>query len=366
MKESKEKTSIRARVFRAPFRALRWLAFAWSRLWVMLRNMMRKLRRVQIDYVVFPIGGSLPERAAPRPGFIQRRLMLRTPELSLQELNGKLKRIADADNVKGVLFIFRGFQAGLASIQNFRRSIERLQAAGKEVVVYTPYLDMRHYYAASAADRIIAPPGATFDVMGLHAEVVFLKDALQQIGVQVDVVQISPYKTAMDMLQHAGMTPEYKAQLDWLLDDQFDTVTAALGSDRGLSREGIKDLIDQAPIVATMAKEKGLLDDLVYEDELANLLAVPSLEESDDAPAEKKNKKERESKPKAVLKTWPQIRKQLLEKPRRTSRRFIGVVSLNGLITMGPSRRSPLRSAHSTRGGLFRWGTDLAFLTATG
>ena len=46
--------------------------------------------------------------------------------------------------------------------------------------------------------------------------------------------------------------------------------------------------------------------------------------------------------PKAILKTWPQARKQLLEKPHRSSRRFIGVVSLNGLITMGPSRGSPL------------------------
>ncbi len=347
MKESKEKSSIRPRILQAPFRAMRWIAFAWSRLWVHLRNGLRRMRRVQIDYVVLPLGGSLPERAAPRPGFIERRLPFRAPELSLQELNGKLIRIADADNVKGVVFIFRGFQAGLATIQNFRRSIERLREAGKEVVVYTPYLDVRHYYAASAADRIIVPPGATFDVMGLHAEVLFLKDALQQIGVQVDVVQISPYKTAMDMLQHAEMTPEYQAQLDWLLDDQFDTITAAVGSDRGLSQDEMKDLIDQAPMVAETARERGLLDDLAYEDQLANLLAPDNPAESKE-PLEKsqkredKPKKENKNKPKATLRTWPQARKKLLEKPRRTLRPFIGVISLNGLITMGPSRRSPL------------------------
>ena len=357
MKDSQEQSNIRVRIVRAPFKAMGWLAFAWLRVRVLVRNRMRKMRRLRADYVVLPIGGSLPERAAPRPGFIERRLPFRTTELSLQELNGRLKKIADADNVKGVVFIFRGFQAGLATIQNFRRSIQRLQEAGKEVVVYTPYLDMRHYYAASAADRIIAPPGASFDVLGLHAEVLFLKDALQQIGVQVDVVQISPYKTAMDMLQHADITPEYQTQLDWLLDDQFDTITAAMASGRGLSQDEIKDLIDQAPFFAEAAREKMLVDDLAYEDELALLLAGPQLAQSEELQNDAQEngsvlagkedrddgqKRNKNSKPKAILKTWPQVRKQLLEKPRRTSRRFIGVVSMNGLITMGPSRRSPL------------------------
>ncbi len=138
----------------------------------------------------------------------------------------------------GVLFIFRGFQTGLATLQNFRLSIQRLQEAGKKVVVYTPYLDAKHYYAAAAADRIIAPPGTQFDVLGLHAEVIFLKDALQQIGVQMDVVQISPYKTAFDMFQHNDMTPEYRDQLEWLLDEQFDMLTADMAAGRSMSQDG--------------------------------------------------------------------------------------------------------------------------------
>jgi protease IV len=357
MKEPQENLSISARIFQAPIKAFRWLVFALRRGFVLLRNRIRKIRRLQIDYVVLPVSGNLPERSAPPPGFIERWLPFRSAELSLQELNGNLQKIADADNVKGVLFIFQGFQAGLASLENLRRAIQRLREAGKEVVVYTPYLDLRHYYVAAAADRIFAPPGAQFDVLGLHAEVLFLKDALQQIGVQVDVVQISPYKTAMDMLQHAQMTPEYKAQINWLLDDQFDTLTAAMGSGRGLSQEEMKALIDEAPFMAEKAKEKGLLDDLAYEDELAKLLAIPNLDQneqstinarqSDLITESKKNgegdpEKEDKGQPEAILKTWPEVRKQLLEKPRRSSRRFVGVVSLNGLITMGPSRRLPV------------------------
>ncbi len=336
--EAQENNKIIVRIIQAPFRALGWMLYGFRKSLLLLRNGIRRLRRLHIDYIVIPVEGSLPERAAPRPGFFQRLLPfpLRTAEMSLQELNEMLLRIADAQNVNGALFIFRGFQAGIASIQNFRRSIERLRAAGKEVIVYTPYLDLRHYYAAAAADRIIVPPGIQFDVLGLHSEVVFLKDALQQIGVQVDVVQISPYKTAMDMLQHAAMTPEYQAQLDWLLDDQFDMITADLAQNRGLGQEEMKAFIDQAPLFAEEARQNGLIDHLAYEDELPNLLAGnPGKKKTGD------DVRKDEQKSTAILKTWPQARKQLFEKPRRVGRPFIGVVSLNGLITMGPSRGSP-------------------------
>jgi protease-4 len=274
----------------------------------------------------------------------------------LQQLNSRLKQISDADNVQGVLFIFRGFQTGLATLQNFRLSILRLQEAGKKVIVYTPYLDAKHYYAAAVADHIIVPPGTQFEVLGLHADIIFLKDALQQIGVQMDVVQISPYKTAFDMLQHSDMTPEYRDQLDWLLDDQFDMITADMATGRSISQKQMKALIDEAPFFAQTAEEKGLIDDVAYEDELSYLLANSVIqskkkanEEVDEdvsvqvseAGTNSARFEESEDRPKALLKTWPQSRKMLTEKYHKRTRQFIGVVSLEGMIVMGPSRRSP-------------------------
>ncbi len=357
MSKPNQEPTIWTRVTRIPGRAWRALAHGWSAARVWLRNRIRKWRRAHVDYIVLPIGGPLPERAAPRRGFFERRLPFPPAAESMQELNARLQRIADADNVKGVVFIFRGFGAGLATIQNFRRSLHRLKEAGKEIVVYTPFLDLRHYYAATAADRIVVPPGAQFDVLGLHAEVVFLKDALQELGVQMDVVQISPYKTALDMVQHSEMTQEYRAQLDWLLDEQFDMITAGMATGRSMSQVEMKSLIDAAPFFAESALEKGLIDDVAYEDELDYLLAeaIPATN-SDAGDAEVVSNSEATSKqgeangqdkvrkrgPIANLRTWPQSRKSLLEKHRRRTRPFIGVVSLEGMIVMGPSRRSPI------------------------
>ncbi len=343
MSENMQKSSLWIRVIRAPVQAWRELTAGFVKALVGMRNRWRKIRRVRIDYVVLPLGGALPERSAPQRGFIQRRLPFPAPAESLQQLNSRLQKIADADNVYGVLFIFRGFQSGLATLQNVRRSILRLRESGKQVAVFTPYLDTRHFYVASAADRIIVPPGSQFEVLGLHAEVVFLKDALQQVGVQMDVVQISPYKTAFDMMQHADMTPEYREQLQWLLDDQFDMLTGEMAQGRSISQEEMQRHIDEAMFFAPEALERGLIDDVAYEDELSYLLANgESGKEEERSTGQDEESSDQHDRPKAKLRTWDQSRKALSEKYYRRTRPFIGVVSLEGLIVMGPSRSSPL------------------------
>jgi hypothetical protein len=121
-----------------------WRSFtvAISNSGVSLRNQLRMVQKAELDYIVMPIGGPLPERDAPPRSFIQRQLPLPPDPLSLETLDRRLQAVADAGNVRGVVFVFRGFSAGLATIQNFRSAVLRLRDAGKEVIVYTPYLDL--------------------------------------------------------------------------------------------------------------------------------------------------------------------------------------------------------------------------------
>lgn len=299
------------------------------------------MRRAEVDYVVLPVGGPLPERSGPKRGFIERRLPLPPDPLSLQELNARLKAIADAENVRGVVFIFRGFSAGLATLQNFRASVARLRAAGKEAIVYTPHVDLAHYYAATAADTIIIPPGSHFEVLGLYTEITFLKDSLAMAGVEADVVQISPYKTAMDRFNRSDFSPEHRAQLDWLLDDQFDMVTGDMAAARGMDQATIQKIIDAGPMTAEAALAAGLVDGVAYDDELPSWLdkrrraQAPKAERAGSGNAGQPDKT-------VKLRQWPQARRLLIEKHRRRPPKTIAVVSLEGLIAMGASRKPPI------------------------
>jgi protease IV len=302
-----------------------------------LRNRLRRARRMRVDYMVIPVGGSLPERAGPPRSFIQRQLPLPAEPLSLQVLNARLRAIADAGNVKGVIFVLQGLSAGLATLQNLRQALLRLREAGKETIVYTPYVDVPHYYVATAADRIVIPPGSHFEVLGLRSDAVFLKDALAQLGLQVEVVQISPYKASGNMFSRSGITPQQQEQMEWLLDESYDMLTAAMASGRGKEQAEIKALIDSAPLTAAEALAAGLVDHVAYEDELAALLAPdgPGSPAGNDADNQKGRRRAR-------LVTWNEGRARLLEKVRRRPGRYVGVVSLEGIITMGASRQPPV------------------------
>lgn len=321
----------------------------WSMIRTDIRNALKRLRRERVDYVIMPVGGSLPERNTPPRSFIERRLPLPPDPLSLQQLNGMIGAVIDADNVRGVIFIFRGLTAGLATLQNLRSAITRLREAGKEAIVYTPCLDLSHYYAATAADIIVAPPGARFDVLGLYSEVTFLKDSLARIGLSAEVVQISPYKTAFDRFSRSEMSPEHREQLDWLLDDQYDMVTADMAASRGMTQSVLKELVNQAPFSADKAKTLGLVDHIAYDDQLARWLTRrdretlnDKLRQSSESATSSGQNHPINDPDGVILKTWGEARKIIPEKPRRRQRRYVGVITLEGLISMGPSRKPPV------------------------
>lgn len=312
----------------------------WRADLVALRNWWRRRRNEEVEFVVFRLAAPLPERSGPPRSFVQRQLPLPPRPLSLQTLNARLLRLADAGNVRGAVFVLGNLSGmGTGRLQNLRRSLMRLREAGKEVVVYTPYLDMTHYYVASAAGAVYAPPGAQFDVVGLQSEAIFLHDALEKMGVEAEVLRVSPYKTAGNLLSESGMTPEQERQMSWLLDDTYEALTADIAKSRGLTQDRLNGLIDQAPFSADQAVAYDLLDGLAYEDELPHLLRTgdepPSLEESNDSASGSRESGVR-------LLAWSQARRRLMEKVRRPSRKVIGVLTVDGLIAMGASRQPPV------------------------
>ncbi len=333
----------------------------WHRFTIRTRNSLRQMRGEKYDYVVIPLGGPMPEREEPPRSFIERQLPLPPPAFNLEALNRWVNNIIDAENIGGVIFVFRGFACGSATLQSIRQLMQRLQAAEKEVVVYTPFLNVPHYFVASVADKIVVPPGTSFEVLGLRMETMFLKDALQKVGVGAEVIQISPYKTGANMFGKSEITPEQQEQMDWLLDDMFAMLTTAMAEGRKMTPSELHLLIDDAPLFAEQALAAGLVDVIGYEDELPFLLAKTDEEqgsgedeemrsEGDEeredvalsASSENGSDEEKEKRPKARIAKYSKVIKSLTEKPRKMVKKEIGVVSLEGAIMMGASQSPPI------------------------
>lgn len=277
-----------------------------------------RLRYRNLDYVLFDVPASMPALPVTR-GWLQARV-LGDPPLSLWELGELFDQLAADPRIQGVVLRFSGVDMSLADLQTLRALISRLRQKGKRVVALAQVYDTLLYYVASAADAVLLQPNGDFAVTGLYSNVVFLKDALSTVGVQFDVVAISPFKSALDQLANSDVTPESRAQIDWLLDSRFNQIVSGIAEARESTLEAVRAMIDAAPMVDTAALEAGYVDALVYEEDLAEYLGAKHIEEYDNIE-------------KRLVTTAP---------PATPNDDWIAVLRVAGLMTPGESDSLPI------------------------
>src|SRR5215210_828789 len=241
-------------------------------LWRLLRNAYVRLLRRPPDYVAFEVAGSLPEFES-RVGFIQRRLRPGPTGPSLEGLRGRLAGISADGRTRGVVLRLRSLDAGWAALEELRREITAFRERGGRVVAYLlDPVDSRSYYLACAADEIVATPLATIGVTGLRTRINFLKDTLDRVGLEAEVIAVSPYKSAGDPYVRRNFSKESREQAERLLDRRFEELVTAISQGRDLTPEETRARIEGAPYASTEALSGALLDGICYEDELPERL----------------------------------------------------------------------------------------------
>jgi protease-4 len=205
-----------------------------------------------------------------------------------------------------------------------------LRANGKRIAAWMPSGSISDYYLASACDEILLPQSAALSLLGLRAEVRFLKNTLALVGVEADLEAIAEYEVAPNTFRRTTMTEPHREMLNGVLDSYYEHVVGAIAEGRGIEPSRVRELIDLMPTGAAVAVEKGLADGLLYEDQLPSYL-----------PARDEAAGEGGAPPVTRMHTFEQASRWLRRPVHAYTRQVIGVVSLEGLIVMGRSRRSP-------------------------
>ena len=309
-----------------------WLRRAFLQARVGLANARRRMLRDRLpDYVVITLDEAIAELPPAAPWWYQYLPGYRAP-VSLQGLRRALRSIAGDPDVKGVLVLCKGASLRLSQAQSVAQLFERFRtwdrednaAAGrppKQIAVYLETLTTPLYVAACAADRIFLPPLATWDILGVYVAPGFYRDTLALLGLEADVVQIAPWKSAADSFARADMSAEVREQYNWLLESFYADIVSAIAAGRGLEPEAVRALIDRAPLDAPGALAAGLADALAYEDELPALLGV-------------------EGKPARLIRLG-KARRLLYRRALLRHEQSIGVLDISGTIVTGRGRDFP-------------------------
>ncbi|HVD94199.1 MAG TPA: signal peptide peptidase SppA [Vicinamibacterales bacterium] len=166
--------------------------------------------------------------------------------------------------------IVKPFGAGAlwGKVQEVRDAVSDFRRSGKPIVAYLEYGGEQEFYLATACDKIFLMPSATLDLTGMASYELFLRGTLDKIGAFPDALHIGEYKTYSNTFTQHTFTPAHREMAESLNNDMFEQLVRGIADGRKKSEAEIKSLIDHGPFLPEDALRAGLIDDLMYEDQI--------------------------------------------------------------------------------------------------
>ena len=185
-------------------------------------------------------------------------------------------RIDDAATDKEVAAVWlkiEGLAVGRGKIHELRGAIARLRKTGKPVYAELTAADGGQYLLAVACEKVVMPPSGMLIVPGVRAEITFYKGLLDKLGLRFDALKMGKYKGAVEPLTHNKMSKPLRESYESLVDDSYQDMMTTIAADRHLKDYQVKTHLDRGLFTAKDAKKAGLIDEVLYADQLQDALA---------------------------------------------------------------------------------------------
>jgi protease-4 len=201
-----------------------------------------------------------------------------SPTMTFRDLLLGIGRAKRDPRIQKLFLHVRATSLGWAQAAELRSELVDFRAADKSLVAFIEYGSNLDYYLASAADEIHIHPRSVLDLRGVRAEALFLRRALEKVGVEAEFERVGKYKDAPDMFLRDDMSEESREALTGLVDTVHEALVSALVEGRKIDREKAQSLLARGPFTAVEAKDLGLVDGLGYIDEVKKRMAPPEEE----------------------------------------------------------------------------------------
>jgi len=243
------------------------------------------------------------------------------PAPGINDILSNLEKAATDDRIKGLLITNGMMVNGWGKAEEIRNALLRFRESGKFIISYTDYiLSQEAYYISSVADKIYVNPNAIMEFKGLASEVIFYKNALEKLGVNVQVIRHGKYKGAVEKYMLSGLSDANREQIERYITSIWGHLVNNISESRQISTEELNRLADDLVVFdLEKALEAGLIDGMKYRDEL--LEEIKSLTGTED-----------DKKPEQV--SMSKYSKAVIDKKEKAES-SIAVVYAEGTINMG-------------------------------
>ncbi len=194
-------------------------------------------------------------------------------ELGLNEILDNIKKAEKDANIEGILLDLSTIQADIATIDEIRSALKEFKDSGKFVICYSDYFTQPSYYLASVADDIYMNPEGIFFLKGFHAEINFIKGTLDKLGIQPQIIRHGKFKSAVEPLINKSMSDENRAQIKSFMGSMWNYYLKNISAERHIAPSLLNRLADNLTLSDPQAAyECGLLDSLIYRDQVMDIL----------------------------------------------------------------------------------------------
>lgn len=185
-----------------------------------------------------------------------------------------VKAIEAAAEDPAVKFIFLRpdeASAGTATLEEFRIALEEFRTSGKPVIAYSENPGTASMYLASVADKVYMTSyhGGNATFVGMSGSMLFVKDILDKLGVNVQLIRHGKYKSAGEMFIKNSPSPENMEQNKVMVESMWKVVGGSIAKSRGLTMDQLNDMVDNLRLnFPEDFVQCGLADDVMTREEL--------------------------------------------------------------------------------------------------
>lgn len=192
----------------------------------------------------------------------------------LQTLTEAIRKAGENEHIKGIYIEDAVLYAAPATLQELRQALTDFKKSGKFIIAYSDNYSQSGYYICSVADKVMVNPEGIIDWHGLASETLFFKDALEKVGVRMQVFKVGTFKSAVEPFTNSEMSEANREQITSFLGNIWKNMLLEVSEDRKINVDKLNELADEYTALhpAQYLIDNRLADTLTYIDGVKDYL----------------------------------------------------------------------------------------------
>jgi len=260
-------------VFIAGFLGISFFIASLSTMSSVLENPTPSLKDKSI--LVMKFDQSIVERTTKDPfRFLRYLKFYSSEEIGLNDILDDIKKAKKDEKIRGIYLNPVDLNCGYATVEEIRNALIDFKKSGKFVYAYGETFSQKAYYLVSVADKIIMNPQGMLEFKGLSARMLFYKEAMDKLGVEMQVIRHGKFKAAMEPFMRSDMSAENKLQTATYMNSIWHQILNGISKSRNISIDKLNELADGVTTFrkTDYLKKEGLIDTMMYKDEVIDEL----------------------------------------------------------------------------------------------